>query len=390
MLSRPLWAPSSPPRALSLLAFTLLACCDGARYPNALRRSHLAPAAGVSNRGAHSRVGILVLIFTQRDNEQRRQWQRNSWLKQKWQHGELRPSQAGERPRVSWRYVYVMARDDLSDAATLDQLQGDGVTLSAVRESYAHLVYKTVEAVRWALHHVAFGALLKTDDDTIVHIGRAAAWLRYQSTEVARVTAAARLRQSSGAPAAVQHADVGVDSVAAGVPPLLYAGRVFNDSQVIRANFSKADLLHPEWFPDDFVKWAVPFESYDGFYYPPYCSGGGYMLGADSARRIVAAYDVRVAAKRPVVRVEDAFVGILAAESGVAPTNLADYMQDPPAGRRQDPSLFGGRILVHRVVEPENAFKWIIYAVKTPWSSHKRRLSGLDPARTHRRRNGGR
>ena len=45
---------------------------------------------------------------------------------------------------------------------------------------------------------------------------------------------------------------------------------------------------------DDFTKWAVPYEAYPGGpYYPPYCSGGGYLLGPDAARRMVAAYDAQ-------------------------------------------------------------------------------------------------
>jgi hypothetical protein len=135
-------------------------------------------------------------------------------------------------------------------------------------------------------------------------------------------------------------------------------------AQVIRHNFTKRNLLHPEWYPPDFTKWAVPFEVsalhrpsaptapfrtlarhfarahatpltarttpltaradarqalattslVDGLYYPPYCSGGGYMLGASAARTVVSAHDARMANQQPVVRVEDAYVGLLAAE----------------------------------------------------------------------------
>ena len=86
-----------------------------------------------------------------------------------------------ERPSVGWRYVYMMARSAAgsSQPAELDRVIGDSVTLSAVQESYANLVYKTLEAVRWSLNHVAFGALLKTDDDSIVHVGRVSAWLQH-------------------------------------------------------------------------------------------------------------------------------------------------------------------------------------------------------------------
>ena len=68
---------------------------------------------------------------------------------------------------------------------------------------------------------MAFGALLKTDDDSMVHVGRATAFLFAHSWRNV---------------------------------PDLYAGRVFDDSQVIRANFTRRHLFHPEWYPADFVK----------------------------------------------------------------------------------------------------------------------------------------
>ena len=251
---------------------------------------------------------------------------------------------------VAWRYVYLMARDGKEKADELDRVVGDAVTLASVQESYANLVYKTLEALRWALSHVPFGALLKTDDDSIVHIGRAALWLHLKAR---------------------QHGDAFV--------PSLYAGRVFNDSQVIRSNFTKKNLLHPEWYPDDFTKWAVPFDALStaalvqGYFYPPYCSGGGYMLGRAAARRIVAAYDVRQRAGRPVVRVEDAYVGILARESGVAPIDISELVQDPPAGRKQEPRLFAAQLLVHRVHDFAKAFDWITFPVKPAFEREARR-----------------
>ena len=83
---------------------------------------------------------------------------------------------------------------------------------------------------------------------------------------------------------------------------------MFRDSQVIRSNFSRRDLLHPQWYPDDFTKWAVPYDAlptaqlHQGYYFPPYCSGGGYLLGPRAAGSIVAAYDARRAAQQPVVQ----------------------------------------------------------------------------------------
>ena len=407
-----MWAPAiSPIAAMLLLLPPLLllpAAAAGAtkhaKYPNALRTTHMTESGQTASS---PRVPLLLLIFTRRQNEKRRSWQRATFLAQRWRRGEIRPpsllpnATTNNKPVVSWKYVYVMAREGRGirsngshASAKLDRVQGDSVVLSAVQESYDNLVYKTLEAFRWALRHVAFGALLKTDDDTIVHIGRIGLWLhtlqqqqqpisprpplslggaaRHQMSPTRGRLLEAAGRDESGNGHGERSAKLGERSAATsallsrGRVALLYAGRIFNDSQIIRANFSRADLLHPAWYPADFVKWAVPFESYCcGVFYPPYCSGGGYFVGHVAAQRILRAYDQRVRAGRPVVHVEDAFVGILAQESDLSVTDLTDFIQDPPVGRTQVPALFGGQMLVHRVTEPASAYRWLTYPVAT-------------------------
>ena len=281
------------------------------RYANALRADDM-------GKGATPPLALLALILTQRQNSGRRKTQRATWLSHRWL-------------QAAWRYVYIQAReptDTSSGAQQLDVVVGDTVTLSKATEGYDRLVFKTFAALRWALTHVSFDALLKTDDDSMVHVGRASIWL-------------------------TRHGD-----------PLLYAGRVFRDSQVVRANFSRADLRHQEWFPADFGKWAVPFEAFTSPSgdFPPYCSGGGYFLGRTAAQRIVVAFNTRRKARRPVVRVEDAFVGILAAESNLTSIDISAMVQDPPAGLPQTKEVFAKQILVHRVAEPTRAFGWLVTA----------------------------
>ena len=101
-------------------------------------------------------VPLLVLVFSQRSNVARREEQRRSWLSFGWHRG---PSDAAAVP---WRHLYVYGRSaaprDSRGGRTVlyDQVVGDGVTLSRVGESYSGLVYKTMEAVRWALASVSF------------------------------------------------------------------------------------------------------------------------------------------------------------------------------------------------------------------------------------------
>ena len=175
-------------------------------------------------------------------------------------------------------------------------------------------------------------SILKTDDDSMVHIGRLWQWL---------------------------HADLGTRGVPAHRPPAVrvYAGRIFPRSQVIRANFTKADLWSPAWFPADFVKWSVSFDAYAGEAYPPYAGGGGYVLGREVVEKVVAGYDARP--RELVFPVEDAFVGVLAKAAGYAPTQM-DTFQEPPRGSLQTRETFIDQTLVHRVVEPQKAFRWLM------------------------------
>ena len=278
-------------------------------------------------------VPLLVLVFSQRSNVARREEQRRSWLSFGWHRG---PSDAAAVP---WRHLYVYGRSaaprDSRGGRTVlyDQVVGDGVTLSRVGESYSGLVYKTMEAVRWALASVSFEVLLKTDDDSVVHVGRMWHWLQASFSADERET--------------------------------LYAGRVINGSQVVRPGFTRKHLWYPDWYPRDFKRWAVAHEAFGPEVFPPYCSGGGYVVGRTAASRILRAYDRRPAAH--VFPLEDAFVGVLAAEAAVPARQMpgvTDLLLDAKHRQRWDDATgsrwFAGKLLVHRVAQPRRALRWLL------------------------------
>ncbi|KAL3907534.1 MAG: hypothetical protein SGPRY_010135, partial [Prymnesium sp.] len=121
---------------------------------------------GVPALAAHRcRVPLLVLILTEERNIKRRAEQRATWLSFSWHRGYL------DRSLVPWRYLYVFARQKsgAAHASMLDEVVGDSVTLGNVTEGYKNLVFKTMEAIRWAIRHVDFDVILKTDDDSMVH-----------------------------------------------------------------------------------------------------------------------------------------------------------------------------------------------------------------------------
>ena len=61
-----------------------------------------------------------------------------------------------------------------------------------------------------------------------------------------------------------------------------------------------------------FKKFHVSDKLYRGHYYPPYCSGGGYILSTDTVPRMY-----KEAMRTPIIGVADAFQGILAKRIGL-------------------------------------------------------------------------
>lgn len=315
----------------------------------------------VAHTETRQHVPLLVLIMTEKSNVARREWQRATWLSFPWHRGYL------DHRLVPWRHVYIMAKsaemtvggdDSLrsEEPTHPDLLVGDVVTLQNVTESYSNLVFKTMEALRWALRAVSFEVVLKVDDDSIVHVGRLWVWI-FQ--------------------------EMHLDDPDAPPPTRLYAGRVFRNSQVIRRNFTRKDLWHPGWFPGSFHKWAVDSSVFAEAAYPPYCGGGGYVLGAEAASRIIVEYDAKFAGRQSIIPVEDAFIGVLAHARGIVARDLLTF-QEPPRGSLQTRETFIDQILVHRVVEPYKAFRWLMlstncHAGRVQCDTMRNRTHGISP-----------
>ena len=126
------------PSALAACCAVCAAVLSGTHHSDAAHRRQPLNALHDSSlsgpRAQAQQVQLLVLIFTQRGNKQRRKWQRATWLRHHWSIGEDNGSKGSRSTIMNWRYVYVLSRDVDSDPATLDKVQGDMVTLSAVQE----------------------------------------------------------------------------------------------------------------------------------------------------------------------------------------------------------------------------------------------------------------
>ncbi|XP_071981545.1 beta-1,3-galactosyltransferase 4 [Engystomops pustulosus] len=134
-------------------------------------------------------------------------------------------------------------------------------------DSYRNLTLKTITGLTWALEKCR-GAryLLKTDDDVFVNTLILTRFLRGESGPQ-------------------------------------YMGRLHWH-------------VRPDRDPDS--RHYVPQKLYDGKYFPPYCSGTGYILSYDAAGLILE--QVRSGPWPPL---EDVYVGILAQAAGIAPRHIA-------------------------------------------------------------------
>ncbi|XP_075692615.1 beta-1,3-galactosyltransferase 4 [Rhinoderma darwinii] len=134
-------------------------------------------------------------------------------------------------------------------------------------DSYRNLTLKTITGLTWALEKCR-GAqyLLKTDDDVFVNT----------------MFLTQFLRKANGPQ---------------------YMGRLHWH-------------VSPSREPDN--RHYVPQEIYGGNYFPPYCSGTGYILSREAAGHILE--QVR---SGPWLAVEDVYVGILAQAAGIAPRHVA-------------------------------------------------------------------
>ncbi|KAG8573978.1 hypothetical protein GDO81_008986 [Engystomops pustulosus] len=129
---------------------------------------------------------------------------------------------------------------------------------------------------------------------------------------------------------------MGLEWVTKFCPSTSYVMKIDND-MFLNVDYLVHQLLHPDLpvrenymsgvivantgpLRSRFYKWYVPKEVYPNDTYPPYCSGPGYVLSVDMAKKI---YNVSQVIR--VIPMEDAFMGICLHELHIPPTT-------PPEG----------------------------------------------------------
>ena len=163
-------------------------------------------SAGLAPRHA----ALVVFVFTQRRNAARREQLLQTWLGHDW----LTPRGSP----VPWRYAFVLGRDGSSggaaaaaarssasrsasraaSATSYSLAAGGMLSLSRVLDHYDDLVFKTLELLHFARDALSFDVLLKTDDDSVVHVARAWQWLVTNHQETANRETANRETPPNG------------------------------------------------------------------------------------------------------------------------------------------------------------------------------------------------
>lgn len=168
-----------------------------------------------------------------------------------------------------------------------DIIQGD------YSETFANKVFKIQSGFEWAAKYCSFEYLLKTDDDVFVNTRALVAFL-----------------SGDGAPNAA-----------------FYFGHLMHGSPVLRTGY-----------------YAVSKEDHPGDVFKDYLSGGGYVLSKDLVLKFTQMFDV----VKPL-KIDDAYIGILAAEVGVKPISTSSFvMYSNKATCVYDSNLFLVRPVVHQ------------------------------------------
>ena len=243
-------------------------------------------------------VKLFVVILSSVDHTVQREAVRQSWVRRQ-------PVQ--QLAGVEWDYGFFVGDASVWDVDALAGTQvrpmlGDIVRLP-VADGYARLGSKVVAALRWTLRHVKAHFILKTDEDTWLSPDALSLWL---------------------------HLHVG--------PSSEFYGGLCHRTDVQRSG-----------------KWRVSKEQYAANRFPKYAKGGGYVLAASTALRIV---QVIQQGRSPLLEnVEDASVGLAAGVLEISPTNISGFRDLPIETTRDaiDVALEcceAGTLLYHKPISP--------------------------------------
>lgn len=186
---------------------------------------------------------------------------------------------SSKRTSCRWKVVYLVGKsyNESLDSQIKDEAQiFNDILVGNFHDSYVNLVIKLFMGFSWA-SKVNCRFVLKADDDIYVRVPKLVSWLRH-------------------------------------APSPLYAGHVHRKVGVSRDPKERNPL--------------PPGSSFNEKFYPPYCLGAFYVLSRSVIPDILKA----VNRWRPWP-IEDTYIGVLARDVGVSPTDIYGFVLTARASR---------------------------------------------------------
>ncbi|XP_072178071.1 uncharacterized protein [Diadema setosum] len=215
-------------------------------------------------------IFLLVLVSTPPDHSEARVAIRETWCKDKRVLGE------------TVRCVFVMGSlyeesDDLKLRLQQEELRYGDIIQANFTESFRNLTLKVILGLKWITENCQHAKYFyKGDDDMFVNF-------------VNIITYIKSLRSKGMA------------------KKEFFLGSLMFSSVHYSPNVPEHDY---------YERYHVSDELYYGAFYPPYCSGGGYVMSTDTVPNMY-----RESMRTPIINVDDAFQGILTKRLGFGPTH---------------------------------------------------------------------
>lgn len=211
----------------------------------------------------------LILISSNISNIDRRNNIRNTWGKS--QNYKI----FQDMFRLNYDVFFLVG--SITDQSRMSSLQNESKTYRDIvqysgMEDFYDLSRKVMTGLEWSVTHCTYKFLLKGDDDIYINIISLMKFLI--------------------------HPDMPQNH--------LYTGNVVTGSVPFR---DRSDTTNG--------KYAVSMEEYPDDDYPPYCSGGGFILSKDVVNRIIPRFNWR----NPL-KIDDVYIGILVSKVGLAPITV--------------------------------------------------------------------
>ena len=202
-----------------------------------------------------STLFLLILVSTNVGNFDRRHLIRRTWG-------------ADYSIKTLWKTIFLLGKNqnvkEMEMTKQESQIYGDMVQADYY-EHFWNMSYKVAMGFEWSVKYCTFSYLLKADDDVFVNTFELLDFLNKHTTPKKK----------------------------------LYTGNIMVGSVVMRKG-----------------RYGVSEEEYNGTFYKPYCSGGGYVLSRDVVKKFLNYFDVL----RPL-KIDDAYIGLLADRAGVRVTH---------------------------------------------------------------------